>query len=116
MAEIYGDLPSPKSSATYNTLHNIQGMKTDLYRYQRRSVSTMLSRELSPGAISDPLYIDLTGIDGLVFFLQPASMEILQECPMVSQARGGILCEELGQSRINVFCCLSYREQVPERR
>ncbi|CCM03805.1 uncharacterized protein FIBRA_05953 [Fibroporia radiculosa] len=106
MTEIYGDLPSPKPSATYDVLRNIQGMKSNLYRYQRRSVSTMLSRELSPGAMPDPLHIKLTGIDGLVFFLQPASMEILQECPMVSQARGGILCEELGTGKTVMMLAL----------
>ncbi|GBE90165.1 hypothetical protein SCP_1900140 [Sparassis crispa] len=98
MAEIYSDLPSPETPVD-DSLHNIPGMCSTLYSYQRQSVATMLARELHPPLVSDPLYIPISGIDGDVFFLQPATMEILRECPQVEQARGGILCEELGTGK-----------------
>jgi hypothetical protein len=46
--------------------------------------------------IPDPLYIPVTGMNKSVYYLQPATMEILQECPMVTAHHGGVLCEELG--------------------
>jgi hypothetical protein len=44
----------------------------------------------------DPLYIPVTGMDKSVSYLQPATMEILRERPMVAAHHGGVLCEELG--------------------
>ncbi len=56
----------------------------------------MLLREMSESDVPDPLYILVTGIDKTVFYLQPATMEILRDCPMVAAHHGGVLCEELG--------------------
>lgn len=75
----------------------IEGMRSDLYTYQRRSVAAMIQKETCPVDIPDPLFIPIIGIDGREFYMQPATMEILQERPMVQQNRGGVLCEELGQ-------------------
>lgn len=96
MAEIYSDLPSPKPHPKYH-VDEIPGMRSKLYGYQKRSVSSMLSRELEPSSIDDPLYIPIKGIDESVFYLQPVTMEVLKERQKVVQTRGGILCEELGR-------------------
>jgi hypothetical protein len=118
MAEIYGDLPSPTitvssdprlSRIAHDILSNLgpDGLITDLYAYQRRSVVAMLQKELPNERpyssedsqfvdTPDPLFIPIVGVDGQEFYLQPAKMLILQGRPMVSPTRGGILCEELG--------------------
>src|SRR5882762_11828579 len=105
MAEIYGDLPSPHisldncaPSLTHSVLSGdeIEGMRSKLYQYQRHSVAAMIQKETQPIDIPDPLFITIVGIDGSEFYLQPATMEILQERPMVQQNPGGVLCEELG--------------------
>ena len=57
----------------------------------------MIQRELDPGTVPDPLYLPVAGIDGKEFYLDPTTMEILRECPSLSQTRGGILCEEMGK-------------------
>ena len=74
----------------------ISGLRSRLYPYQRESVSAMLLREMSESDVLDPLYIPVTGLNKTTFYLQPATMEILRECPMVAAHRGGVLCEELG--------------------
>lgn len=65
--------------------------------YQRRSVAAMLQRELDDrdSDVADPLFIPLTTVnDKKEFFLQPGSMEVRLERPMMP--RGGILCEDQG--------------------
>ena len=111
MAEIYSDLPSPALPHSSESLdshdmshkickiilgHQLTGLRSCLYPYQRESVSAMVIREMSEFDIPDPLYIPVTGMNKSVYYLQPATMEILQECPMVAAHHGGVLCEELG--------------------
>jgi hypothetical protein len=93
MAAIYESLPSPTSKC----LDDIKGWRGKLYEYQRRSVAAMIERETTASAIPDPLFIALRGMNDQEFYLQPATMEILKEHPMVAQNRGGMLCEELGE-------------------
>ena len=57
----------------------------------------MIVKEMSDTVAPDPLYIPIIGLDKTVFYLQPATMEILRERPMVATHHGGILCEELGE-------------------
>ncbi|KAL1937641.1 hypothetical protein VTO73DRAFT_13027 [Trametes versicolor] len=96
LLDIYNTLPSPSAPPIKG---RIPGLRTKLYEYQRRSVATMVARETNPGTIEHPLYISLQGVDGKVFYMQPATMEILSELPRVSAVRGGILCEELGTGK-----------------
>jgi hypothetical protein len=78
--------------------HQIAGLRSRLYPYQRESVSAMLLGEMSESDVPDPLYIPVTGLNKTVFYLQPATMEVLRERPMVAAHHGGVLCEELGIS------------------
>ncbi|KAI0823521.1 P-loop containing nucleoside triphosphate hydrolase protein [Trametes gibbosa] len=96
LLDIYNALPSPSATPTKG---RIPGLRTNLYNYQRRSVATMIARETNPGTIEHPLYVPMKGLDGRVFYMQPATMEILSELPRVSAVRGGILCEELGTGK-----------------
>ena len=90
----YGDISS-RLFEFEDTLEGL-GIRSTLYRYQRRSVAAMLQRELDNRDVPDPLFIPLTTVDKKMFFLQPGTMEVLQERPMTLPCRGGILCEELG--------------------
>ena len=74
----------------------VDGMKSRLYPYQRASVAEMLQRELYPGFNADPTYLRMVGMNEKAFYLQPDTMEVLIDCPLMGQIRGGILCEELG--------------------
>ena len=104
MAEIYSDLDSPSFNAHQASAlskhilagKGVWGLRSILYPYQRRSVAMMLEKEVSSHAINDPTYITVVGMQEETYFLQPGSLEILKDCPMVSPCQGGILCEELG--------------------
>ncbi|KAI0273498.1 hypothetical protein BC834DRAFT_854101 [Gloeopeniophorella convolvens] len=122
LAEIYGDLPSPNvpvitrkpgDAKMYSIIHEINllgqqipGLRSRLHPYQRESVAAMIFKEMSTSDTPDPLYLPVTGLDGNVFFLQPATMEILREQPMVAAHHGGVLCEELGTGKTIMILAL----------
>ncbi len=64
----------------------------------------MAARETYRGSVEDPLYLPVNGIDGRTFYMQPATMEIVTECPRISSVPGGILCEELGSYDLHPLC------------
>ncbi|RPD56352.1 hypothetical protein L226DRAFT_538078 [Lentinus tigrinus ALCF2SS1-7] len=96
LLDIYNDLPSP---APGTLVGEIPGLRSELYEYQRRTVSTMAARETFRGSVEDPLYLPICGMDGRTFYMQPATMEIVMERPRISTVPGGILCEELGTGK-----------------
>lgn len=115
LSDLFSDLPSPQpdpsffSAMTENRRYDHRlrsfldgkppdGMRSKLLSYQRESIVAMLQKELLPRATPDPLYVPVVGTDGSTLYMQPETMEMLRERPMVSQNRGGILCEELGTS------------------
>lgn len=115
MAEIYSDLPSPQVDLSKPGPHpdallavevierrEVRGLRSPLYRYQQDTVAAMIEREINPRNAPDPHFIPLTSMDGKVFYFQPARMEIMRERPIVTQNRGGVLCEELGR---NMHAC-----------
>ncbi|TCD68451.1 hypothetical protein EIP91_010737 [Steccherinum ochraceum] len=122
MAELYSDLASPNPVNPPLNLEALsadgclRGMRSKLYPYQRRSVEAMLCRELRTSAIPDPLYIPIKGINGRAMHLQPGTMEILAERPLVVPSKGGILCEELGTGKTVMVLALvlSTLDQLPE--
>jgi len=106
MAEIYSELPSPEldelTDQTRAVLEGepIFGLRSTLHPYQRTSVAAMLLKESPSQSIPDPAYIKVRGVEpgGGIFYLQPATLEVLRHCPRTSTVRGGILCEELGKA------------------
>jgi hypothetical protein len=74
------------------------GIRSKLHRYQRRSVAAMIQKELNLRDDPDPLFVPLVGIRKEELYLQPGTMELRLERPLVAPCRGGILCEELGTS------------------
>jgi len=128
LSEIYSDLASPKAKPVPG-LGNISarlldyddnleglGLRSKLYRYQRRSVAAMIQRELDNQDVPDPLFVSLRTIDGKEFFYQPGTMEVLLERPMVQPCRGGILCEELGTGKtvMIISLVLATLKQLPK--
>ena len=91
----YTDADTTRLSAMLDT-GDIIGLKSKLYRYQRRAIVSMVQKEAPARFVPDALYVSLHGIDGTTFHFQPQTMEILRDRPMVPATRGGILCEELG--------------------
>lgn len=114
MAEIYSELPSPELDELTNEARAILegapifGLRSILHPYQRRSVAAMLHKEFPSQSIPDPVYIQVRGVgpDSEIFYLQPATLELLRHCPRTSAIRGGVLCEELGETcpHFLLFC------------
>ena len=105
ISDIYSELPSPPRREAHKdgdaaALHRIDGLRSVLYRYQCDSIAAMLNQETAHAGILDPLYIPLVGIDQTTFYIQPTTMEVLRECPVIVPAQGGILCEDMGMWRI----------------
>ncbi|KAG2131300.1 uncharacterized protein EDB93DRAFT_1178490 [Suillus bovinus] len=98
MAEIYSDLPSLFSSKIA-VRHEIRGLRSTLYEYQRQSVAVMIEKELSNQPVQDPLYIPISNMHGERFYFQPSILTVVRECPTVARCKGGILCEELGTGK-----------------
>ena len=110
MSEIFSALPSPKVSTLVGKTCDpgllehvlksgeVPGMRSKLYSYQRESVLAMMYREEAKTSFRNPLFIEMTTIDGRSFYFQPGTMEIRFECPMAYQEKGGMLCEELGDN------------------
>ncbi|KAI0086370.1 SNF2 family N-terminal domain-containing protein [Irpex rosettiformis] len=117
--EIYNTLPSPvlrtfdhKYFSDVNSLtdailrQSIVGLRTNLYSYQCRSVAFMAQQELHPGSSTDPLYVRVQGLDDRSFFVQPGTLEVLENSPMAIRTPGGILCEELGTGKTVIILAL----------
>ncbi|KAF8517568.1 SNF2 family N-terminal domain-containing protein [Hysterangium stoloniferum] len=135
LSEIYSDLPSPvidhstfllgkdrRTRETYmEALHwtSPPGMRP-LYKYQRRTVARMLQQELDPGHAPDPRYVPIHDAQdsSKFFYLQPSTLEILSSIPSYPQARGGILCEEMGSGKtcimLGLITATRYQLSSPE--
>lgn len=112
MAEIYNDLNSPSLSASCVPLarkiadgKRVCGLRSKLYDYQRQSIAVMVEKELSHRPVPDPSFVVVADMFGKQWFLQPSTMTIFCEPPMVDPGHGGILCEELGMLTARFVLC-----------
>ncbi|KAJ7137908.1 P-loop containing nucleoside triphosphate hydrolase protein [Mycena epipterygia] len=118
LSGIYEDLPSPQALVTAastpvtrrlldfsDDLENL-GLRSTLHRYQRRSVAAIVQQEMDLSDNPDPLFIPVVGINNEELFIQPGTMEVLLERPLVAPCRGGILCEELGTGKTVMILAL----------
>ena len=109
--------PSPKSSivsdvfsqdamdALLDSSKCIQGLKNQLFGYQRRSAAVMIQREVQPGKILDPRFKRRIGPTGEVFYLDERTGCLLSERREYDEARGGILAETMGVGK--TLICLA---------
>ena len=74
----------------------VQGLKNQLFNYQRRSAAVMIQREVQPGKILDPRFERRIGPTGEVFYLDERAGCILSERREYDEPRGGILAENMG--------------------
>ncbi len=73
------------------------GIRSTLFTYQRRSVAYDVAEgDYGERRSGSPLRAR-SCLNEEAFYLQPGTMEILRERPMVAPSRGGVLCEELGR-------------------
>ncbi|KAL8276968.1 hypothetical protein RQP46_010603 [Phenoliferia psychrophenolica] len=132
LLELYRSVPSPPSDpATLQTLSGLTpaildhlaeavdespaGLKTDLYPYQRASLTKMLARELVPQHHPSPAY-DLrhSSIDGQRFFVGVGG-DVRLDPPTFEEPKGGVLAEEMGTGK-TIICLaliLSTRDAGP---
>jgi hypothetical protein len=74
----------------------IRGMKNPLYDYQKKTVATMLQRELAPNNIPDSRLGRIKGPTGQVYHLDFETLELFLEPRKYEDVRGGILAEDTG--------------------
>ncbi|UZJ57114.1 hypothetical protein CBS101457_006434 [Exobasidium rhododendri] len=94
LGEIYQHIPSPLPLEAPTP----EGVKTDMFRYQLRSVHRMLEREGKPEIVKSDYWIPIK-TDAGHLFLHPTTLELRREIETTNRAtdaRGGILSEEMG--------------------
>lgn len=69
----------------------VQGLKTALYPYQRRSAATMIQRETQPAMALDPRLQTMCGPTGMTFYYDKIEGTLLKGKRMYSEACGGLL-------------------------
>ncbi|CAG8384128.1 unnamed protein product [Penicillium salamii] len=74
----------------------VQGLKTALYPYQRRSAATMVQREAQPAMVLDPRLQAVEGPTGTRFYYDKVEGTLLKGKRLYSEACGGILAESMG--------------------
>ncbi|WVR09439.1 hypothetical protein IAU60_006506 [Kwoniella sp. DSM 27419] len=120
MQDIYTSVPSPPdpffhpadSSAdqelfdAMERFDNPLGVKTDLYRYQLRSVAKMVQMEMQPDRLVDPLFspFEEAGRSG-TYYVNLTTWDVQRHPGWYELPRGGILCEQMGTGK--TLMCLS---------
>ena len=115
---LFNQIPSPTTSelsvscpystnAIYGILGpgHMPGIKTSLYPYQKRTVVTMIRREVQPARALDPRLRPLTSPSGAVFYLDIHTGCILKHRREYDEACGGILSESMGLGK--TLICLA---------
>ena len=115
---LFNTLPSPSSSpcpvscpiseiAVQSVLGSVKlpGLQTRLYPYQKRTVATMISREVEPVRALDPRLTPMQGPTAQVFYYDNETGALLHDKREYDEARGGILGESMGLGKTLV--CLA---------
>ena len=83
----------------------LRGLKTKLYPYQKRTVASMVKREVQPERALDPRFQSLEGPTGQVFYYNKETGTLLRDKRTYDEARGGILGESMGLGK--TLICLA---------
>ncbi|TVY47698.1 putative ATP-dependent helicase [Lachnellula occidentalis] len=105
--------PDPKTIADGYARHamrrilgsDIEGLKTTMYKYQRRSAAMMLQREVQPGQTLDPRLKCLEDQRGAKWYCEFDAGSCRTEARTYEAARGGICAETMGLGK--TLICLS---------
>ncbi|KAL8952915.1 MAG: hypothetical protein Q9222_001205 [Ikaeria aurantiellina] len=116
---LFNTLPSPAPSSLnmtssfsahaitslLNETEGIEGLRTNLYPYQRRSAATMIKREAEPVRALDPRLEMVERPDGGLSFYDRSTGVILRQPRYYEEAKGGILAETMGLGK--TLICLA---------
>ena len=83
----------------------LQGLRTKLYPYQRRTVASMIKREVEPKRTLDPRFQPFEGPTGQLFYYDRETGILLRDKRTYEEARGGILGESMGLGK--TLICLA---------
>ena len=83
----------------------LRGLKTKLYPYQRRTVASMIKREVEPERTLDPRFQPFEGPTGQSFYYDRETGILLRDKRTYEEARGGILGESMGLGK--TLICLA---------
>lgn len=83
----------------------LDGLRTSLYPYQRRSAATMIMREAEPARILDPRLEPFEGPEGRTFYYDKETGVLLRDKRTYEEARGGVLAETMGHGK--TLICLA---------
>jgi SNF2 family DNA or RNA helicase len=102
--ERIGDIYSQRS-VTDVLQGTIQGLRTEMYPYQRRSAAMMIQRETYPVMSLDPRSFLCYGPTGHAFYLDKEEGEIRRDPYLYDEPIGGILAETMGYGK--TLICLA---------
>lgn len=115
--QLFNTIPSPNPDpklvtdpyardAMYQILDSdIEGLRTEMYKYQRRSAALMLQRESKPAQLLDPRLRRLVDQRGLDWYCDMDGGSCFREPRTYEAARGGICAETMGLGK--TLICLS---------
>lgn len=83
----------------------LRGLRTKLYPYQRRTVASMIKREVEPERALDPRFQSFEGPTGQPFYYDRETGVVLRDRRTYEEARGGILGESMGLGK--TLICLA---------
>lgn len=105
LSDIFSQLPSPLEAPPDDALP--PGLKSQLYRYQKRTLARMLKQERGDHAVPDPTFLSAASVAcGSLFYLQPSTMTIRRAVPLFSPRHSGILCEDMGSGKSCILLAL----------
>ena len=114
---LFNTLPSPKPNlegisdtyakdAMYRILNSdIEGLKTEMYNYQRRSAALMLQREANPAQIIDPRLRNMEDRRGGKWYCDLDAASCLRQPRTFEAPVGGICAETMGLGK--TLICLA---------
>ncbi|KIW15740.1 hypothetical protein PV08_05790 [Exophiala spinifera] len=111
-----GSCPYSQQSMASVLSDTIDGLKTPLYPYQKRSVAAMLQKEANPAKLMDPRKVKFSDCHGRGFYLDVLEGMLLVHPQYYSEPRGGILAETMGYGKtlICIALILATRGHYPQ--
>lgn len=116
---LFNTLPSPPANpiavscrVSNEAMHsiiefvNFPGLSTPLYPYQKRTVATMIRREVEPARALDPRFEQLKGPTKQTFYYDRTTGILLRDQISYEEARGGILGESMGLGKTMICLAL----------
>lgn len=88
-----------------DSIENLEGLKTILYPYQRRSAAMMIQREACPARVLDPRLEKVIGPAGSSYYYDKETGVLLRSKREYEEPRGGILAETMGYGK--TLICLA---------